>query len=42
MGQGSTAETWSKCGGWRRKKEDNIKEKEYTEDGDQEIKGKTL
>ena len=33
MGHGSTLETWSTCGGWRWKKEDNIKEKEYPKDG---------
>ena len=40
MEQGSTLESWSSRGGWRRKKEDNIKEKEYIENGDGEIKRK--
>ena len=29
MEQGSMSETWSTRGGWRWKKEDSIKEKEY-------------
>ena len=29
MGHESTSETWSTHGGWRWKKEDSIKEKEY-------------
>ena len=29
MGNESTSETWSTRGGWRWKKEDSIKEKEY-------------